>query len=128
MSGSLWGESFNIPETPKVVKKVLEKVNHPKDTKVSVAKTIKSNKVSDKDKLVLIRENVNRILGKYGDATQLIKTREELKQYIDFAISCGEIAIDTETDNSLDPITCKLMGPCIYSPSNTCFMNLTLIR
>ncbi len=116
MAGSLWGESFEIPETPKVVKKVLEKVNHPKDTKVSVTKTIKSNKVSDRDKLVLIRENVNRILGKYGDDTQLIKTREELTKYIDFAINCSEIAIDTETDNSLDPITCKLMGACIYSP------------
>lgn len=27
-----------------------------------------------------------------------------------------DIAIDTETNNSLDPVTCKLMGPCIYTP------------
>ena len=116
MAGSLWGSSFEIPETPKVAKKVIDKVKNPKDTKVSVSKAIRSNKVSDADKLVLIRENVKRKLGKYGDATQLITTKDQLVSYIDTAIKNDLIAVDTETDNSLDPISCKLMGACIYTP------------
>ena len=116
MANSLWGEAFDIPKTPEVAKKIKEKVSKPKEVKVSVEKTLKSNKVSIKDKLLFIEENVNRILGKYKTETQIIKTKDELHSYIDNSISCGVIAIDTETDNSLDPITCKLMGACIYSP------------
>ncbi len=57
-----------------------------------------------------------KILGRYAERTRVIRTREELAEYVDIAIHNGVIAIDTETDNSLDPITCKLMGPCIYTP------------
>ncbi len=52
----------------------------------------------------------------YEDSTQLITTREGLHKYIDTAISNGVIAIDTETNNSLQPVGCKLMGACIYTP------------
>lgn len=116
MAMSLWGAAFTIPDTPKEAKKVVDKIKNPKDTKVSTSKVMKSDKVSVVDKLRLIRENVKRILGKYSDSTQLIRTKEELHSYIDKAIENNLIAIDTETDNSLDPITCKLMGPCIYTP------------
>ena len=57
-----------------------------------------------------------RILGGYKDDTITIKTKEELVNYIDKSIENGIISIDTETNNSLDPISCKLMGPCIYTP------------
>ena len=39
-----------------------------------------------------------------------------MSQYIDEAIRNGIIAIDTETNNSLEPLTCLLMGACIYTP------------
>lgn len=64
----------------------------------------------------MIKVNVLRILGVYKENTQVITSREELTKYIDASIKNGVIAIDTETNNSLDPISCKLMGPCIYTP------------
>ena len=114
MVDSLWGAEFNIEETPKKIKKIKEKLDDPKD----ISKVLKStsSKISIQEKLDLIIENVYRILGKYKEDTITIRTKEELVSYIDAAIENGEIAIDTETNNSLDPITCKLMGPCIYTP------------
>ena len=64
----------------------------------------------------MIEEEVIRILGVYREQTIVIRTREDLTKYIDAAITNEEIAIDTETNNSLVPLTCKLMGPCIYTP------------
>ena len=113
---SLWGEEFVIPETPKKTKKIIDKVSKPKVVKVVTEKSIKSKTIDIHEKIKFIEENVYRILGKYKDNTIVIKTREQLAAYIDAAIANGEIAIDTETNNSLDPITCKLMGPCIYTP------------
>ena len=106
---SLWGMDFSIPDT---TKKVLDKIEKPKDIK----KAISSKKTSIEDKLLMIEGEVNRILGKYKEDTLLIRTKDELVRYIDKAIENKIIAIDTETNNSLDPITCKLMGPCIYTP------------
>ena len=113
---SLWGDDFSIiPEKKQDVKKIVEKVNSPK--KASVTKRVKSSKqISVDDKLAEIKENVLKILGRYKSNTQVIRSREDLTKYIDSAIANGEIAIDTETNNSLDPLTCKLMGPCIYTP------------
>ena len=113
---SLWGDEFVIPETPKKTKKIIEKVSKPKEVKVVTERTIKSKTVDIHEKIRFIEENVYRILGKYKENTVVIKTKEQLAAYIDAAIANGEIAIDTETNNSLDPITCKLMGPCIYTP------------
>jgi hypothetical protein len=66
--------------------------------------------------LSVIKTNVLKILGKQKQNTLVIRTREELDQYIDTVIADGFCAVDTETNNSLDPITCKLMGLCLYSP------------
>lgn len=114
MAASLWGEEFTIKKPE--VKKVLNKVNNPKDPTKMVKKAIKSSSLPLSDRLQLIRTNVEKILGRYSENTRVIKTRNELTEYIDKAIVNGEIAIDTETNNSLDPISCKLMGPCIYTP------------
>lgn len=32
------------------------------------------------------------------------------------SVQIDDVAIDTETNNSLDPLTCKLMGLCLYAP------------
>ena len=115
---SLWGESFDITPEPQKQKKLIEKVTKPQKVQVTTEKVLKSksSSVNIHDKLRLIREEVLRILGVYKDQTIVIRTREDLTKYIDAAIVNGEIAIDTETNNSLVPLTCKLMGPCIYTP------------
>ena len=118
MAGSLWGDEFVIEPTPKKAKKIKDKISNSKTSTSSNSKTPKkkNSSVSLQDKLKEITENVYRILGVYKENTVVIRTREQLSKYIDNAIKNGVIAIDTETNNSLDPITCKLMGPCIYTP------------
>lgn len=113
---SLWGEEFNVPATKKQTKEVIEKVKKPKEVKVVKEKQIKSSKVSLQEKLAIITEEVFRVLGKQKDNILCIKDLSGLQDYITAAINNGIIAIDTETSNSTDPITCKLMGPCIYTP------------
>ena len=108
---SLWGEEFEIKDNKE---KILAKAKTPKKVKTA-EQSIKSKTVPIEEKLSIITENVNRILGGYASNTIVIKSKEELSNYIDKAIDNGEIAIDTETNNSLDPLTCKLMGVCIYT-------------
>lgn len=112
--GSLWGDDFVVEKIP--AKKVIKKVSSPKDPTQIIKQTRKASGLSLNDRLELIRKEVIRVLGRYADNTQVIHTREDLHKSIDLAISNGIIAIDTETNNSLEPITCKLMGPCIYTP------------
>lgn len=116
MLESLWGEEFVIDTPPQDTKKILDKVNNPKKVTTTTEKAIKSKKLSLEDRLAIITENVNRILGVYKENTQVIRTKAEFVEYIDKAIVNGEIAIDTETNNSLEPVSCKIMGLCIYTP------------
>ena len=110
---SLWGEEFKVENDTKAI---LNKIDSAKTKKVTVEKLLKSKSVSVEEKLEIIYENVNKILGSYKEQTMLIKTKGELEKYLDKAIENNVIAIDTETNNSLDPLTCKLMGVCIYTP------------
>lgn len=112
---SLWGEEFQIPNKDE---EIIKKVKSPKKNVESktVEQIVKSKSLDIADKLPTIYSEVNRILGIYKQNTQIIKTKDDFVKYIDAAISNGIIAIDTETNNSLDPLTCKLMGPCIYTP------------
>lgn len=112
---SLWGDDFSIKNTKEADLELLEKTKKPLKV-VSSEKSLKSKKTSIEDKLAIIREEVLRILGGYAENTVVIKTKQQLIDYIDKSIQNGIISVDTETDNSLDPITCKLMGPCIYTP------------
>lgn len=107
MTESLWGEDFVVESSPIKTKKIIDKITKPKSSKTQVSIT---------DKLKSIYDEVYRILGRYKENTIVIKTKEQLHEYIDSAISNNVIAIDTETNNSLQPLTCKLMGPCIYTP------------
>lgn len=117
MVDSLWGEEFTIKETPKETKKIINKIKQPKEVKfVDEAKAVKSKKLSIDEKLKIITDKVNQTLGVYKENTVVIKTKQQLVEYIDKAIENKELAVDTETNNSLDPVTCKLMGPCFYTP------------
>lgn len=63
-----------------------------------------------------IEKEVLRVLGKYQKNTLTITDIDTFDSYVTACISTGVIAIDTETNNSLDPLTCKLMGLCLYAP------------
>ena len=112
---SLFGEIIEEPSIEKT-KKIIKKIKEPKVVEEASNRTIKSKKMSLEEKVSLIKENVYKILGQHKEDTLVIKTKEEFIKYIDKAISNGIVALDTETNNSLDPITCKLMGPCLYTP------------
>lgn len=112
---SIWGAEFDIPKTPEKTKKVIEKIASPKSPKV-VSGAASMKKLSLNEKLAFIESNVNKVLGRYEGTTQVITDRAELSSYIDAAIANNIIAVDTETNNSLDPISCKIMGLCLYTP------------
>ena len=111
---SLWGDEFTAEEKSDT-KKILSKIKkETTETPTDTAKLLKSKKVSLEDKIKAITENVYKILGKQKDNVQLITTEADLHNYIQKGLTFGRIAIDTETNNSLDPLTCKLMGLCLY--------------
>lgn len=117
MEDSLWGTEFNVSDDINKTKKVLKKIAMPKVPKVSsVDNQIKSKKLTLEDKLILIRDNVLKALGKYKANTIVIRSKADLILYINKSIENKIIAIDTETNNSLDPLTCKIMGACLYTP------------
>ena len=90
---------------------IIDKIESPK----KVTKKAKNSKVSLKEKLEKIKLEVERILGKRKEDTILIRTKEELHKYINASIENGMLSVDTETNKSLDPLTCKLMGACLYT-------------
>ena len=61
-------------------------------------------------------QGVLRVLGRHKESIITITNRDILRGYISSCIESGIVAIDTETNNSLDPLTCKLMGLCLYAP------------
>lgn len=66
------------------------------------------------DKMNSINALVATKLGKYRDKYIVIRTEDELRNYIDSCIANGICAIDTET-TSLDPITTTIAGVCMYT-------------
>lgn len=68
-------------------------------------------------KLKIIESEVYKVLGRYKGFVRIIYDAETLEKYIDKAIAIDYLAFDTETNNSLDPLTCKLIGLCLYIPN-----------
>lgn len=110
---SLWGDAFPVDDTEKT-EKILKKIKNPKTVKVKKDKEL--SKLSFEEKLPIITERVKKILGQHASETILLTTKEELDDYVQKAIATGFISIDTETNNSKDPFTCKIMGGCLYAP------------
>ena len=101
----LWGEDI-VLDSPK--EKIINKSKKPKKVSTSKETSIKSKKLSISDKLAIINENVKNTLGVYEDTTIVIKSKQELSDYIDKSIDNGIIAIDTETNNrqlNIDDLT-----------------------
>lgn len=113
MQMSLWGDEFIVTPSSKEIKNIKAKIEAPISTD-DIKKSINSSKVSIEQKIQNITDEVNRILGRYKNDTICITDKYQLESYIDSAVRNGEISIDTETNNSLDPLTCKLMGGCFY--------------
>jgi DNA polymerase I-like protein with 3'-5' exonuclease and polymerase domains len=111
----LFGDDFEIKLKETKVKDLIKKAEG-KQVEEDPDKILKSKKVTLMDKLALIKENVYKILGKQKQNVLVIRDKKTFENYVTKAIESGRIAIDTETNNSLDPVTCKLMGLCLYYP------------
>ena len=105
---------FNIDLTKPKPESLAKKAIAVEDGEVDAAKVLKSKKVSLEEKLAIIKLKVLEVLGKQRKNVVVIKTKEAFEEYISKAIEFGRIAIDTETNNSTDPMTCQLMGLCLY--------------
>lgn len=123
VQASLFGEDFDVKITlpaPIPVRDLMRRIDIAETTaEISdrdTQKILKSSKISLRERLDVIYTRVLQVLGKQRHNTRVIRTKEDLVAYIDRAIANDRISIDTETNNSLDPITCKLMGPCLYTP------------
>ncbi len=90
------------------------KAANPEDEEVDATKVLKSKKLSLPEKLAIIKLKVLEVLGKQKKNVIVIKDKATFEDYISKAIEFGRIAIDTETNNSTDPMTCQLMGLCLY--------------
>ena len=89
-----------------------------KAAKKSSSKPSKASKktLSIADIIAGIRHNVISELGMHKQEIQVITDENDLESFINRAISNGVLAYDTETDNSLDYLTCKVIGLCLYTP------------
>lgn len=112
----LFGEEFDIDIQKPKAKELLNKINKPKKAQISAEKVLASKVTSIPERLATIKENVLRILGKQKDRVVVLDTKDKFEKYVSGAIQAGIIAIDTETNNSVDAVTCQLMGLCLYYP------------
>lgn len=121
----LWGDEFSVPQEEDT--KLLEKIK--KSKKVTTVKSYKNSKISLEEHISLIAQKVYSKLGQHKEDTLVIKTKEDFSRYIDKSLSNGIITIDTETNNSLDPLTCKLMGLCLHTPNEKqCYIPINHIN
>ena len=107
-------EEFNIELNKPKPEALAKKAAKPDETETDPTKILKSKKVSLTEKLALIKVKVLEVLGKQKKNVIVIKTKEEFEDYITKCIQFGRVAVDTETNNSTDPVTCQLMGLCLY--------------
>lgn len=93
----------------------LEKLSKITNKKATTVKLGKNNSIIDK--INTINAEVYKHLGKYKDNIKVISNLDDLTKYVDLCVTNGIVAIDTET-TSLDPITCELVGVCLYTPTS----------
>ena len=108
-------EEFELPSVShEALKSEIAKIKtiHTVSTK---SKSISN--LSLEEKLKLIEKEVYKTLGRYKGFVEVIYDIDTLNKYIDKAIEFNCIAVDTETNKSLDPLTCKLVGLCLYVPN-----------
>ena len=107
-------DEFELPEiTHDNVKQNLIKVGRTHE--VHKKKSLENMPLEEK--LEYIKNEVYKVLGRYRGFVKVITEPQEFVEYIDEAIKKNYLSFDTETDNSLDPLTCKIMGLCMYIPN-----------
>lgn len=112
---SLWGNDFKLDSEKEKTKNIIKKISKEKEKlTIDVSKAVKNKKLNIDEKLKLVEQKVYQILGKQINNVKVIYDKQELHDYLIKGLNFGRIAIDTETNNSLDYITCKLMGLCLY--------------
>lgn len=105
---------FNIELNKPEVNTLLSKLNNVEEQEIDTTKVLKSKRVSLKEKLAIIKTKVLEVLGKQKKNVLVIRDKAIFEEYVSKAIEFGRVAIDTETNNSTDPMTCQLMGLCLY--------------
>ena len=113
---NLWGDSIQVIQSKESTNKLLEKLSNPKTTTKKVKSSVDFSKLSFEDRVKYIEQKIGDKLGKYKSTTLVITSYDEYVKYIDNVIDNGIVALDTETNRSVDPLTCKLMGLCLYTP------------
>lgn len=108
-------DDFEMPEvTHDTIKQQL--------VKLGKTHTIKKRQSLDgmpiEKRLKYIKDEVYKVLGRYKNYVKVIRDENEFNNYIEKAIELDCLTLDTETNNSLDPLTCKLMGLCLYLPNS----------
>jgi len=114
----LFGTDFeiDITKTKADVKKLAKKLALEKAAEEDPEKFLKSKKLTIHERLAIINERVIKTLGSQRANTVVIKTLDDFSAYIDAAIAAGRIDIDTETNNTTDPVNSKMAGLCLYTP------------
>lgn len=107
-------EEFNIELNKPKPEALAKKASKVEETETDPTKILKSKKVSLAEKLALIRVKVLEVLGRQRKNVLVIKDKATFEDYVSKAIEFGRVAVDTETNNSTDPMTCQLMGLCLY--------------
>lgn len=108
-------DEFELPQiSHDVLKSEIAKI---KTTHTVSTKNKSVSNLSLEERLRLIEKEVYKTLGRYKGFVEVIYDIDTLNKYIDKAIECNCIGVDTETNKSLDPLTCKLVGLCLYVPN-----------
>ncbi len=107
-------DDFELPQiTHETIKSQLIKVGSNRN----IRKSNSIEKMPLDERLKYIESEVLKILGRYKGFVKVIRDENEFIEYINRAIKIDYLSFDTETNNSLDPLTCKLMGLCMYMPN-----------
>ena len=74
------------------------------------------------DRIGIIKTNglkdVKQTLCKYRGFVRVLRTEKQVNKYISQCLKNGIVAVDTETDNKLDPHEAVMVGLCLYTPYN----------
>lgn len=107
-------DDFELPEiTHEALKQQIIKVG--RQQSVARKKSFKNMPLSEQ--LKIVTEGIYKILGRYKGFIKVIRNYDDYMQYINRAIKVDYLSLDTETNNSVDPLTCKIMGLCLYVPN-----------
>lgn len=113
---------FALPKpTPVNTQEIALKVKNSKKKSVATPRQTGNTLL---DRINLIRAKVQQELSQYENDYLLVRTEEQLIEYIDTCCKNGVVALDTET-SSLDFLSCEIAGVSLYTPgAKACYIPL----